>query len=71
MFSRLLRFDYTARTDNEMSFKKGEQMKVKSNDNQNWWEAESLATRAIGWIPSNYVVPDSSKQKKKKNEGDD
>ena len=39
-----------------MSFKKGEKMRVNALENQNWWEAESLLTHAVGWIPSNYVV---------------
>lgn len=48
-------YDYTARTANEMSFTKGETLRVKVIEGQNWWEAESLSTGHTGWIPSNYV----------------
>eukprot|EP00043_Microstomoeca_roanoka_P016410 m.167416 g.167416 ORF g.167416 m.167416 type:complete len:710 (+) comp16453_c0_seq4:310-2439(+) len=50
-------YDYKARTENEMSFSKGDHLHVLSNENENWWQAEHAATNAIGWIPSNYVAP--------------
>lgn len=56
-------YDYKARTENEMSFQKGDKLRVRSRENENWWEAESLRTRAAGWIPSNYVAKDKSVEK--------
>eukprot|EP00051_Salpingoeca_urceolata_P018662 m.264115 g.264115 ORF g.264115 m.264115 type:complete len:686 (-) comp19247_c6_seq8:39-2096(-) len=56
-------YDYSARTDNEMSFAKGEKLQVRRNDNVNWWEAESLKTHKVGWVPSNYVAPYKSLEK--------
>eukprot|EP00049_Salpingoeca_infusionum_P004816 m.84059 g.84059 ORF g.84059 m.84059 type:complete len:711 (-) comp12736_c0_seq5:226-2358(-) len=53
-------FDYKARSDNEMSFLKGDELIVTSNENVNWWEAELVRTGEVGWIPSNYVAPASS-----------
>lgn len=56
-------YDYTARSDTEMSFHKGDLFRVKRNDHENWWEAESVRTGTIGWIPNNYVAPAKSEEK--------
>jgi len=32
-------------------------------DEDHWWEARSLATNTVGWIPSNYVAPLQSEEK--------
>eukprot|EP00042_Codosiga_hollandica_P058925 m.895756 g.895756 ORF g.895756 m.895756 type:complete len:756 (-) comp60001_c0_seq1:180-2447(-) len=53
-------YDYQARTENELSFAKGEKLRVNSNEAETWWEAQSQTTNQIGWIPSNYVAPDTS-----------
>ena len=57
-------YDYEARTAEDLSFKKGEKLEViNSNDALNgadWWQARSLATNAVGYIPSNYVAPAAS-----------
>lgn len=46
-----------------MSFHKGDLFRVKRNDHENWWEAESTRTGTIGWIPNNYVAPAKSEEK--------
>jgi len=57
-------YNYEARTAEDLSFKKGENLEViNSNDALNgadWWQARSLTTNAVGHIPSNYVAPASS-----------
>jgi len=57
-------YNYEARTAEDLSFKKGENLEViNSNDALNgadWWQARSLTTNAVGYIPSNYVAPASS-----------
>lgn len=54
-------YDYEARTAEDLSFKKGENLEVvTSNDGGDWWQARSLLTNAVGYIPSNYVAPASS-----------
>lgn len=57
-------YDYEARTAEDLSFKKGEKLEViNSNDALNgadWWQARSLVTNAVGYIPSNYVAPAAS-----------
>lgn len=57
-------YDYEARTAEDLSFKKGENLEViNGNDAINgadWWQARSLVTNAVGYIPSNYVAPAAS-----------
>ena len=54
-------YDYEARTAEDLSFKKGENLEViNSSDGGDWWQARSLLTNAVGYIPSNYVAPASS-----------
>lgn len=50
-------YSYKGRTENEMSFKKGDLLHVIGNDNSNWWQAKHADTGQAGWIPSNYVAP--------------
>ena len=54
-------YDYDARTAEDLSFKKGEKLEVVNDiDCGDWWQARSLATNGVGYIPSNYVAPQSS-----------
>ena len=57
-------YDYEARTSEDLSFKKGEKLEViNGNDAVNgadWWQARSLVTNIVGYIPSNYVAPAAS-----------
>uniref|UniRef100_A0A1A9WYV5 SH3 domain-containing protein n=1 Tax=Glossina brevipalpis TaxID=37001 RepID=A0A1A9WYV5_9MUSC len=52
-------YDYDARTDEDLSFRKGEHLEI-LNDTQipqgDWWLARSKKTRQEGYIPSNYVA---------------
>lgn len=48
-------FDYDARTSEDLSFKKGEELEVES-DTGDWWLARSRTTRREGYIPCNYVA---------------
>ena len=34
-----------------------------SNDNENWWQAESLSSKRIGYVPSNYIAAASGVEK--------
>lgn len=54
-------YDYEARTEDDLSFKKGDRMEV-TGDNQNmdWWLARHLTTGLEGYIPSNYVTKDDN-----------
>ena len=54
-------YDYEARTAEDLSFKKGEKLElISGSDVGDWWQARSVVTEAIGYIPSNYVAPFSS-----------
>ncbi|XP_065176206.1 tyrosine-protein kinase SRK2-like [Sycon ciliatum] len=55
-------YDYDARTAEDLSFKKGEQLQVVNNQDGDWWKATSLVTGNSGYIPSNYVAPQASVQ---------
>lgn len=49
-------YDYDARTDEDLSFKKGEHLIVLNDTQGDWWFARSKATKQEGYIPSNYVA---------------
>lgn len=47
-------YDYSARDDTELGFKKGELFVVKHNK-EKWWLVRSMDTGKEGIIPSNYM----------------
>ena len=49
-------YDYDARTDEDLSFKKGEHLEIINDTQGDWWYARSKATKSEGYIPSNYVA---------------
>ncbi len=49
-------YDYDARTDEDLSFKKGEHLEILNDTQGDWWFARSKATKMEGYIPSNYVA---------------
>lgn len=49
-------YDYDARTDEDLSFKKGEQLLIVNDTQGDWWYARSKSTKLEGYIPSNYVA---------------
>ncbi|CAB3361514.1 Hypothetical predicted protein [Cloeon dipterum] len=53
-------FDYKAREDGDLTFKKGDKMAILNDTNQDWWKVRHLATRKEGLIPSNYVAEERS-----------
>lgn len=54
-------YDYDARTQEDLSFKKGEILEVNKEDLENdWWRARSRESGVEGFIPSNYVAPQLS-----------
>ncbi|KAJ3606661.1 hypothetical protein NHX12_026180, partial [Muraenolepis orangiensis] len=50
-------YDYGARSQDDLSFKKGEKFQIINSTEGDWWEARSLSTGGSGYIPSNYVAP--------------
>ena len=49
-------YDYEARTDEDLSFKKGDHLEILNESQGDWWYARSRNTREEGYIPSNYVA---------------
>ncbi|KAF2347906.1 SH3 domain [Trinorchestia longiramus] len=49
-------YDYDARTDEDLSFKKGEHLEILDDTQGDWWFARSRGTKREGYIPSNYVA---------------
>ncbi|XP_065502079.1 tyrosine-protein kinase HCK isoform X2 [Caloenas nicobarica] len=48
-------YDYEAMHAGDLSFQKGERLRVLEESGE-WWQARSLATGCEGFIPSNYVA---------------
>ncbi|XP_028339568.1 tyrosine-protein kinase Fgr isoform X2 [Physeter macrocephalus] len=55
-------YDYEARTEDDLTFAKGEKFHILNNIEGDWWEARSLSSGQTGYIPSNYVAPVDSIQ---------
>ncbi|XP_014484131.1 PREDICTED: tyrosine-protein kinase Abl isoform X2 [Dinoponera quadriceps] len=56
-------YDFQAGGENQLSLKKGEQVRILSyNKSGEWCEAHS-STGQVGWVPSNYVTPVNSLEK--------
>ncbi|KAG8193740.1 hypothetical protein JTE90_005038 [Oedothorax gibbosus] len=56
-------YDFQSGGENQLSLKKGEQVRVLSyNRTGEWCEAQSR-TCQVGWVPSNYVTPVNSLEK--------
>ena len=49
-------YDYDARTDEDLSFRKGDHLEILNDTQGDWWVARSKRTRQEGYIPSNYVA---------------
>ncbi len=50
------KYDYDSRTDDDLSFKKGDLMYIISTEEGDWWFARSKDNGREGYIPSNYVA---------------
>ncbi|XP_056651423.1 tyrosine-protein kinase Fgr [Monodelphis domestica] len=55
-------YGYEARTEDDLTFTKGEKFHILNNTEGDWWEARSLSSGRTGYIPSNYVAPVNSIQ---------
>lgn len=53
-------FDYDARTDDDLSFKKNEVLEILNDMQGDWWFARHKASGKTGYIPSNYVAKEKS-----------
>ncbi len=49
-------YDYNARAEDDLTFKKGDHLHVLNQSDGDWWQAELIGTGKKGFIPSNYVA---------------
>ena len=54
------RFAYQARTAEDLSFEKGEKLKIIGPMDSDWWMAKSIKSGREGYIPRNYIAPVAS-----------
>ena len=52
-------YSYEARTDDDLSFEKGDQLEIRDNTGD-WWFARDRKLGKKGYIPCNYVAPTQS-----------
>ena len=50
------KYDYSSRTDDDLSFKKGDLLYIINTDEGDWWFAKSKSTGQEGYIPNNYIA---------------
>lgn len=49
-------YDYEARTAEDLTFRKGDKLKILNNSDGDWWQASLVGSNQTGYIPSNYVA---------------
>jgi len=49
-------YDYNARAEDDLNFKKGDNLVVLNQSDGDWWQAQLVSTGRKGFIPSNYVA---------------
>eukprot|EP00730_Choanoeca_flexa_P012818 TRINITY_DN4649_c0_g1_i2.p1 TRINITY_DN4649_c0_g1~~TRINITY_DN4649_c0_g1_i2.p1 ORF type:complete len:369 (+),score=96.65 TRINITY_DN4649_c0_g1_i2:127-1233(+) len=50
-------FNFNARDPEDLSFRKGEVLRVLVRVETEWWRAQSTQTRQVGLVPANYLKP--------------
>ncbi len=53
-------YDFNARTEGDLSFRKGDEIEVLNNTDGDWWFGKCLRTNCTGYVPSNYIEPVNS-----------
>lgn len=54
------KYDYDARTEEDLAFKKGDVLEIVDDSAGDWWKANSRRTGRDGYVPSNFIVPVAS-----------
>ncbi|XP_077991094.1 tyrosine-protein kinase Yes-like [Glandiceps talaboti] len=49
-------YDYEARIQDDLTFRKGEHLQVLNNSDGDWWLAKLLTSKKEGYVPSNYIA---------------
>ena len=50
--------DYDAMIIGDLSFSKGEHLRIIDRENESWWYAKSLTTNQEGYVPADEIAPD-------------
>jgi hypothetical protein len=50
------KYDYDSRTDDDLSFRKGDLMYIISTEEGDWWYARHKTNGQEGYVPSNYIA---------------
>ena len=53
-------YDFNGKNDGDLSFAKGEEIEILNSAEGGWWYGLSLKSRAVGYVPSNYIEPVNS-----------
>lgn len=56
----IAKYDYECRTDDDLTFQKGDLLYIISTEEGDWWYAQHKDTGEKGYIPSNYVAEHDS-----------
>ena len=56
------KYDYSSRTDDDLSFKKGDLLYIINRDEGDWWYARSKHSGQEGYVPSNLVLNSRDRQ---------
>ena len=48
-------YDFQGEDESELSFKKGDVLKIINNNDEGWWKAEKDGE--VGLVPAQYLVP--------------
>lgn len=56
-------YEFRAQGDNQLSLRKGEQVRVLSYNKSGEWCEAHANTGEVGWVPSNYITPVNSLEK--------
>lgn len=56
-------YDFTAGGENQLSLRKGEQVRILSYNKSGEWCEAHTDSGMVGWVPSNYVTPVNSLEK--------
>ena len=54
------KYDYEARTEEDLAFRKGDVLEIVDDSAGDWWQATSRRTSLSGYVPSNFIVPVAS-----------
>ena len=49
-------YDYSARTNGDLSIKRGDLLYIMNSDDEDWWFARAKHSGQEGYVPSNYVA---------------